>query len=215
MAVQQLPAVRQFMNEYFETLNHLARTIPHERIEAATELLYRTWEQEGTVFLIGNGGSASTATHLACDLSKFSMVKGRKRLKVMSLVDNIPLVSAWTNDSGFSNVFSEQLEPWIKRGDLLIAISVHGGSGTGNAGPWSQNLPRAVDLALSRGASVLGLSGFDGGYLGQKSTVCLTVPVDREPLGTPLVEAFHVVLHHLLCTLLHLRIKGETSDGHI
>lgn len=208
-------AVRQFIEEYFTAMDAINRTIPRDRIERAVDLLYATWEQDGTVFLLGNGGSASTATHFGCDLAKFAMAKGRKRLKVMSLVDNIPLVSAWTNDSGFSSIFAEQLDPWLKAGDLLIALSVHGGSGTGSAGPWSQNIGRAVQLARERGARVLGFSGFNGGLLGEMADVCLVVPIDKEPLGTPLVEAYHVVLHHLICSLLNLRIQGDSNGGHI
>lgn len=203
------------IRDFFASLETLARTFPREKVEQAVDLLYETWEREGTVFVAGNGGSASTSSHFACDLSKFSMVKGQKRLKVLSLVDNIPLVSAWTNDSGFATIFSEQLDPWLKEGDLLVAISVHGGSGTGQAGPWSQNLGRAVELARQRGARILGLSGFKGGLLAEQADECLVVPIEAEPLGTPLVESFHVVLHHLLCLLLHQRIKAGSRGDHI
>jgi D-sedoheptulose 7-phosphate isomerase len=134
------------------------------------------------------------------------MVPGKRRLKAIALVDNIPLVSAWTNDSGFESIFAEQLEAWLKEGDVLIAISVHGGSGEGEAGPWSQNLLRAVALGKERKARVIGLSGFDGGALREMADVCIVVPVDSEPLGTPLVESLHVAVHHLLCLALKLRI---------
>jgi D-sedoheptulose 7-phosphate isomerase len=120
-------------------------------------------------------------------------------------------VSAWTNDSGFGSIFAEQLEPWLEEGDVVIGLSVHGGSGAGDAGPWSQNLVRAVSLAKERGAKVIGLSGFDGGALREMADVCLVIPIDEEPLGTPLVESYHAVLHHLICTALRLRI-AESSD---
>ncbi len=215
VASRKPDTLETFVERYFSTMDEINRKLPREKVLRAVDLLHETWQNDGSVFLIGNGGSASTATHFACDLSKFSMVKGKKRLKVLSLVDNIPLVSAWTNDSGFGTVFSEQLEAWLKPGDLVIALSVHGGSGVGNAGPWSQNLARAVDYAQQHGARVLGFSGFGGGYLAERSDVCIVVPVDQEPLGTPIVEAYHVVLHHLICTLLHLKIKAESDAGHI
>jgi len=194
---------------YLEQMARLAFTLPQEAIGEAVEIIYEAWRRGRTVFTLGNGGSASTATHLACDLAKFAMPPGRKRLRAISLVDNIPLVSAWTNDAGFQSIFAEQLEPWLEEGDVLIAISVHGGSGQGEAGPWSQNLLRAVALARERGARVIGLSGFDGGALKEMADVCIVVPVEGEPLGTPLVESLHVALHHLICLALKLRILED------
>src|SRR3990172_1746353 len=148
------------IDEYLRTMEEVGRGLPRADIQRAVDVLFECWRRGGTVFAAGNGGSASTATHLACDLAKATIVPGRSRLKTMALVDNIPLNSAWTNDSGFASTFAEQLEPWITDCDVLVALSVHGGSGEGEAGPWSQNLPAAVDLARRRGAHVIGLSGF-------------------------------------------------------
>ena len=195
------------IDEYLRTMEEVGRGLPRAQIQRAIDALYDCWRREGTVFTAGNGGSASTATHLACDLAKATIVPGRRRLKTMALGDNIPLNSAWTNDSGFASVFAEQLEPWLTERDVLVALSVHGGSGEGDAGPWSQNLPRAVALAHQRGAPVIGLSGFEGGVLARSADVCIVVPINSEPFGTPLVESWHVALHHLLCTALRKRIE--------
>ncbi len=195
------------IEEFLQEMGRLVEKTPRGPIEEAAELLYTAWRNGRTVFTLGNGGSASTATHLACDLAKFSVVPGSgRRLKAMSLVDNIPLVSAWTNDAGFSSIFAEQLEPWLEQGDVLIAISVHGGSGGTEAGLWSQNLLRAVSLAKERGATTIGLSGFDGGALREMADVCIVAEADSEPLGTALVESFHVLVHHLLCLALKMRV---------
>jgi len=200
------------IDDYLETLQEVTRSLPRRQIQQAIDILYDCWHQGGTVFTMGNGGSASTATHFACDLAKSTIVPGRRRLKTMALVDNIPLVSAWSNDSGFGSIFAEQLEPWLSEGDVLIGLSVHGGSGVGDAGPWSQNLSRAIGLAQERGARVIGFSGFDGGALKEMADLCLVIPVDEEPLATPLVESYHVLLHHLICTALRLRI-AENHDA--
>jgi D-sedoheptulose 7-phosphate isomerase len=194
---------------YGDAMTHAFRGIAQSDIGRAVDLLFAAWREEAAVFLIGNGGSASTASHFACDLAKLTIVPGRKRFRVMGLTDNAALVSAWTNDDGFGSIFAEQLEPWFRRGDVLVGISVHGGSGTGNAGAWSQNLGRAVKLVRERGGRVLGFSGFGGGMLRETADVCLTVPVDVEPLGTPLVESIHVALHHMICIALKLRIAEE------
>jgi D-sedoheptulose 7-phosphate isomerase len=158
---------------------------------------------------MGNGGSASTATHLACDLSKYTIVGEKPRFRTMALTDNIPLVSAWTNDAGFGSVFVEQLRPWIARDDVLIGVSVHGGAGAGVAGPWSQNLLRAMTLARERGARIIGLSGFDGGAMSEMADVCVVVPITAEPLGTPIVESWHLAIHHLFCYALRRAIEAD------
>ncbi len=200
------------LDEYLAAMARMGQALPRQAIARAIDILYQCWRQGGTVFVMGNGGSASTATHFACDLAKATVVPGRRRLRALALVDNIPLVSAWTNDNGFASIFAEQLEPWLGPRDVVVALSVHGGSGQGEAGPWSQNLLRAVALAQERRAPVIGLAGFDGGYLAQAADVCLVIPVDQEPLGTPLVESWHVALHHLLCLALKKRIQ-ETKDS--
>ena len=117
------------IDEYLGTMEEVTRGLPRRQIQQAVDILYDCWRRRGTVFAIGNGGSASTATHLACDLAKATIVPGRPRLRALALTDNIPLASAWTNDSGFASVFAEQLEPWLREEDVLAALSVHGGSG--------------------------------------------------------------------------------------
>lgn len=199
---------RDYIARYFDTLESIMHSISREDIERAIELLFEAWQREATVYIMGNGGSAGTATHFVCDLAKVTIVPGKKRFKVLGLTDNVPLVSAWTNDSGFGSIFAEQLEPWLKEGDVLIGLSVHGASGEGDAGLWSQNLVRAMRLAKERGAHIIGFSGFGGGAIKEMADVCVVVPINSEPLGTPLVESFHVVLHHLICTALRRKIEA-------
>ena len=200
------------IDAYLEALQDLGQALPRQDIYRVVDILFEAWQAGNAVYTMGNGGSASTATHFACDLAKCTIVPGKKRLRARALVDNVPLVSAWTNDSGFGSIFAQQLEPWLQEGDVLIELSVHGGSGDGDAGPWSQNLVQAASLAKERGARVIGFSGFGGGALKEMADVCLTVPVDEEPLGTPLVESYHVALHHLICVALRLRIAEDSDE---
>jgi D-sedoheptulose 7-phosphate isomerase len=193
-----------YIKQYIEDMTRVAGKLEHADIDAAIELLFDAWRQGNTVFIAGNGGSASTASHFACDLAKWTWAEGKKRFKVLSLNDNMPLYSALVNDEGPAAVYSEQLEAHVRPGDVLILISVHGGSGTGNAGAWSQNLLRALEVARSRGARTLGLSGFDGGALRQMADVCVVVPID----STPQVESFHLAIEHLLCDCLRLKIAA-------
>jgi len=200
------------IDTYLEALQGLGETLPRQDIYRVVDILFDAWQAGNAVYTMGNGGSASTASHFACDLAKCTIVPGRKRLRATALVDNVPLVSAWTNDSGFGSIFAQQLEPWLEEGDVVIELSVHGGSGDGEAGPWSQNLVQVARLAKERGARVIGFSGFGGGALKEMADVCLVVPADEEPLGTSLVESYHVALHHLICVALRLRIAEDGGE---
>jgi D-sedoheptulose 7-phosphate isomerase len=170
--------------------------------DKAIQILLDCYKRKGVVYTMGCGGSASTATHFAADLAK--TVGG---FKAISLVDNIPLVSAYTNDEGWNSIFRGQLESWLTKDDVLVGFSVHGGSGEGNAGPWSKNLVAAMKLAQDRGAKIIGFSGFDGGAMKEMADACLIVPTDSEVYGTPLVEAMHVVIDHGIIFDLKGRIK--------
>ncbi|MCX6704100.1 MAG: SIS domain-containing protein [Candidatus Woesebacteria bacterium] len=178
--------------------------------EKIVETLFECYKRKGTVFTMGCGGSASTATHFAADLAKTTMVDAKPGFKAISLVDNIPLVSAWTNDKGWGSIFAGQLEQWITKDDVLIGFSVHGGGRQGDAaGPWSQNLVAAMKLASTRKAKIIGFSGFDGGALKEMSDSCIVVPTESDIYGTALVEAMHSVINHCLTFDLKERIKKD------
>jgi D-sedoheptulose 7-phosphate isomerase len=185
-------------NEYLEEVSDIAAKLDRRSIDGAIAILYQAWKNDNQVFAIGNGGSASTATHLACDLNKWVSDAADRKFRAFSLVDSIPLVSALTNDNGWSDVYYEQLRNFFRKGDVVVAISVHGGSGSDKAGPWSQNLLKAVKYAKENGGKVIGLSGFDGGMLKTASDACVVVPAD----STPHVEGMHLVLTHLMCEQL-------------
>jgi D-sedoheptulose 7-phosphate isomerase len=180
------------------------RRLPSRDIKEAVDLLYEIWEKGGMVFTCGNGGSASTAQHFACDLAKTTIVGDKMRFRVFCLNDNMPWISALTNDEGFHSIFIEQLKDRVWADDLLVCFSVHGGVGEDKAGKWSQNLLRAVEYAHGQEAKVLGFSGFDGGELAKQADVCITVLAN----STPIVESLHCLLEHVICVCLKERISG-------
>ncbi|MDA4117305.1 MAG: SIS domain-containing protein [Thaumarchaeota archaeon] len=193
--------------EYLEEVSQITTKLDSGSIDKAIGILYDAWKGDNQVFAIGNGGSASTATHLACDLNKWVSDEAARKFRAFSLVDNIPLVSALTNDNGWGDIYYEQLRNFFRKGDVLVAISVHGGSGSDKAGPWSQNLLKAVKYSKDNGGKVIGLSGFDGGVLKTASDACIVVPAD----STPHVEGMHLVLTHLMCEQLRGLISSEKS----
>jgi D-sedoheptulose 7-phosphate isomerase len=195
--------INQFINSYLQELHTVTDQVSQQEIQTVLNLLYEAWREGKQVFIAGNGGSASTATHLACDLAKYTAVETKPRFRVYCLNDNIPLVSALTNDLGWNSVYYEQLLNLMNNGDVLVLISVHGGSGADKAGIWSQNLLKAAKLVQDRGGKVVGLAGFDGGALKQVADACIVAPVN----STPQVEGFHAVLTHLLCAALREAIS--------
>jgi D-sedoheptulose 7-phosphate isomerase len=193
-------SVKKFLTEFAE----VAGRFSIDDINRAIELLFQAWKNGNTIFIIGNGGSASTATHFACDLAKTTSVEGKKRFRAISLTDNIPLLTALTNDEGFASVFVEQLKNLLQKDDVLVAISVHGGAGEEKAGPWSQNLLAAIQYAKDNSAKTVGIAGFDGGAFKTMTDVCIVVPAN----STPYVESWHATLEHLICSSLKERIQN-------
>jgi D-sedoheptulose 7-phosphate isomerase len=188
----------------------IAGDLDRKVIDKAIEIFYEAWKNDNQIFVIGNGGSASTATHFACDLNKWVSDDAERKFRAFALVDNIPLVSALTNDNGWGDVYSEQLRNFFRKGDILVAISVHGGSGSDKAGPWSQNLLKGVKYARDHGGKIVGLSGFDGGVLKTASDACIVVPAE----STPHVEGMHLVLTHLMCEQLRERISTKKKGNY-
>jgi len=194
-----------FIDRYFAEMHQGIAGLSRPDIDRAIESLFEAWKRGATVFLIGNGGSASTASHFACDLSKVTIATGKPRLRAISLCDNVALMSAWINDNGFEHLFSEQLRNLMRPRDVLVAISVHGGSGRDRGGPWSQNLLRAVRTAKEEfEATVIGFTGFDGGVLRQAADISVHIPLP----STPQVESFHLVLEHLITFCLKEKIAA-------
>lgn len=172
-------------------------------ISAVVDVLYEAWKKGRWVFVLGNGGSAGTATHFVADLVKTTITSQKdKGIKAIALADNIPLISAATNDWGWNDVYAGALNTYWEEGSVVIAFSVHGSSGSDKAGAWSQNLLKALQFAKDNSGIAIGISGFDGGAMKKMSDISLVVPSD----STPLVESFHVVLFHLITFCLKEKI---------
>ena len=188
---------------FLSEVKRLCDSVSKAEIERAIDALFQAWKNDRTIFIIGNGGSASTATHFAADLVQCTLSPHKKRLKAVSLFDNVPLTSALVNDRGWDEVYSEQLKTFAQKGDVCVGISVHGGSGKDKAGAWSQNLLKGLQYVKDLGGTTIGLIGFDGGAMKDVVDIPIIVPAH----ATPLVEGFHVVLHHLMVSVLKARIE--------
>lgn len=180
----------------------LLQQLNAQAIARARDILLDCYRRGARVFTLGNGGSASTAQHFACDLSKFVVPPGQRPFDARCLTDNISLYTAWANDADRADVFVNLLRGLLQPGDVVLACSVHGGKG------FSADLVRAVRFANESGASTISLVGFDGGAMGVDSTVSILVPAS----STPQVEAIHLVIEHLLMFLLKEALGGSNNE---
>jgi D-sedoheptulose 7-phosphate isomerase len=192
-----------FVDTYLRQTAEIALATSREDLGRVIDVLYEAYRNDRTIYTCGNGGSAANASHLACDIAKFTWAQGKRRFKCSSLCDNAALISALTNDVGFNRIFLEQLDGRMVAGDVLVCLSVHGGSGADKAGPWSQNLVSAADFVQKNGGKVVALVGYDGGALRTMADASVVVPAATNGhTSTPHVEGFHEVFHHLICERL-------------
>jgi D-sedoheptulose 7-phosphate isomerase len=180
---------------YFELLSKTIRNLPFERLEQVAEILVNAYERQKTIFSFGNGGSAALASHFACDLAKGTVNGSKKRFRVMALTDNVPLMTAWANDSEFENIFSEQLANFAVAGDVAFAIS-----GSGN----SPNVLKALKTAKLAGCITAGLTGFAGGEMLALCDACIVVPCDNMQI----IEDLHLCVAHCLFTSVRAKLNG-------
>lgn len=184
----------EIIRQYLDQVQQVLCALPTERICEMVDVLLSANYVGSTVFVVGNGGSAATASHFACDLAKGTITPSRPRFRVMALTDNGPVMTAWSNDASYEDVFAEQLRNVIRRGDVVVAIS-----GSGN----SENVLRAVALASQVGGITIGLSGFSGGKLSTLVDVPVVVPCNCMEQ----IEDVHLTLCHLACSVLRERMR--------
>jgi D-sedoheptulose 7-phosphate isomerase len=188
--------VVQRIDRYLTEVAATLATMPREPLDAIAQALWETYARDATIIVCGNGGSAASASHFACDLAKWTICADRRRVRAVALTDNVPLMSAWSNDAHYERVFIEQLITHYRPGDTLVAIS-----GSGN----SPNVLHAVDWANRQGATTIGMAGFDGGKLARLARIALVVPNH----SMPQVEDAHMALCHALAVNLAELIKGS------
>lgn len=182
------------LNEYLSRLRAAIDALPRERLNALGETLLRAYRNNKQVFVLGNGGSSSTASHMAADLAKNTIGPNMKRFRIVSLNDNAAIMTALANDLGYEHIFSEQLTNLIQAGDVLIVVSASGNS---------PNVLQAMRYARSRSAEVVGLLGFNGGAAAALSDITLIVPSDHYGV----IEDVHLIVNHILVDYFKTRLS--------
>lgn len=194
----------EFSKAYAEYLITLLQKLDHEGIATCIKHMEEARQSENTIFIIGNGGSASTASHIGNDFGLAVLKKTNKPVnksyRALALTDNISVISAIGNDSSYENIFVDQLKVHFRKGDKLILISASGNS---------PNLVNAAEWFKEQGGTVIGWLGFDGGKL--KSIVDLAIIVESPKGEYAPVEDIHLVINHIIVTWMQYHIMQE--DG--
>jgi D-sedoheptulose 7-phosphate isomerase len=188
--------MRTHITGYLGRLQDAIDELPLDRLETIGEMLYRAYRNERQVFTVGNGGSASTASHMAADLGKNTIKPNMRRFRILSLNDNAAIVTALANDLGYEHVFSEQLINLIRPGDLLVTVSASGNS---------PNVLNAMRYAQEQCAEVIGVLGFDGGAAADIADVAIVVP----SFDYGVVEDVHLIINHILVDYFKARLADD------
>lgn len=186
------------ITSYLDKLGHIISSLPCEPLAQITDMILSAGRDGRSIYILGNGGSAATASHLACDLAKTASVPGHPRLRALAFTDNMPLLTAWGNDASYDVVFAEQVTTFVRPGDLVVAISASGNS---------PNVIAAALAARDVGASVIGLIGFSGGRLKSLCDVALVVP--SHEYGP--VEDAHMVFVHAVTAAIRAALAERVT----
>ncbi|MBC8503620.1 MAG: SIS domain-containing protein [Anaerolineales bacterium] len=186
---------------YLEQLEKTVAQISRDDIWSVIQELMEAWRKQKQVFLLGNGGSSATASHMANDLNKLTIVEGKPRFKAVSLSDNTPLVTAWANDTDYEKIFVEQMLNFLQAGDVVIGISCSGNS---------RNVLRAFEVAKAYGAVTIAFTGDSGGQLKNLADRCILIPSSH--IGHQ--EDGHMILDHVIANTLKELIEAEPISAH-
>lgn len=187
--------------QYFEQLQRVVKGLSHDPINRIADALVKAYESRRMVYLFGNGGSASLASHFACDLGKgTAYCNGGKRFRVLALTDSLATLTAWANDASYEEVFAEQLRNVVEPHDVAFAIS-----GSGN----SANVLNALHVARAAGATTVGITGFQGGKMKAQCDICVVVPSD----DMQIIEDLHVATAHAIFRMVYSRMSRHTMRG--
>jgi len=177
----------KYLNEQSSCLKELSDN--SNLFVLVVEKLLDARSSDSLVITMGNGGSASTASHFTADLLKTAIMKDQKRFRALCLTDNIPVMTAWSNDTSYDEIFKEQLRNFVKKDDVVVAFS---GSGT------SKNVIKALELAKESGAYLIGFTGMSGGDFTEICDICIKIP----STNMLTIESFHLMLCHVVTSCI-------------
>jgi D-sedoheptulose 7-phosphate isomerase len=186
------------VSSYLEQLSSTIEKLPVQSIDRLADIFLSAYHSGRTIFLFGNGGSASLASHMTCDLGKGTAPSTGRRLRAVALTDNVALITAWANDTRYEEIFAQQLENLLQPGDVAFAIS-----GSGN----SPNVLAALSFARQAGAVTAGITGFEGGKMKSLCDACVIVPSDNMQI----IEDLHLSIAHAVFRVVRHEMQDKRS----
>jgi len=190
--------MKNLAQKYLSELKEVIDRLPLGKLAEVVDLMLTAYDQNQQIFICGNGGSGSTASHFACDINKGVSLGLEKRFKVICLNDNLPIILAYANDKSHDDIFTEQLKNFLAPKDLVIGIS-----GSGN----SRNVIKALQYSNENRANSIALTGFDGGKLAGIAKTSLVVPID----DMQKVEDIHLILSHMIMQILYSELRNNIN----
>jgi D-sedoheptulose 7-phosphate isomerase len=189
--MERTELAKNYLNDYVGRLTDILNKIDPEKLAAVITTFIDAFKSGNTIYVVGNGGSAATASHMQADFRFFVRYFSKFRPKIIALTDNVPMITAIGNDNNFDDVFVEQMRGQFVAGDVLIAISASGNS---------PNLVKAAEFANELGGKTIAFVGFLGGKLNEISTVPLYTPNPKGDYGP--IEDVHMILNHIIVNYL-------------
>ena len=188
------------VDQYLQQLEIVVRNLPRKELAQVVDLLLDAHKRKAMIFVIGNGGSAATASHMGNDLNKLTITPDLPRLRVLALTDNVPLITAWGNDNGFETVFVEQLKHFMQADDIVIGVTTSGNS---------PNIVEAFAYAKANGATTVLLGGEQGGKCLPHTDLCVLTPTDHQGMQ----EDCHLIFNHVVANTIRDMLRTSVANN--
>lgn len=192
--------IDSYYDDYMSYLAKVAKTVDRSQLKKAAAAFIEAYDRNKTIFFIGNGGSAATASHFCEDLAEVGRKCKKKIFKCISLTDNVPYITAAGNDYGYQHIFTKQMEGHFSENDLLVSISASGNS---------PNVIEAIKYAKSIGGKTIGLLGFDGGIAYDLCDIPIVAVTNAGEYGP--VEDMHLIFDHLITSFLFIQLSKRNA----
>ena len=184
---------------YLDQLSSVIDNVDRASLDAVIDLFLDARQREACIFVVGNGGSASTASHMVCDINKLTIRPERRRFKSVALSDNVPLLTAWGNDSSFDDVFVEQLRHFLTADDIVVGITTSGNS---------PNIVKALEYAKAEGATTVLFGGDTGGKCFHSADYTVLTPTDHQGMQ----EDCHLIFNHVIANSIREVLQAEDAQ---